>query len=216
MCAVSRPLFASPVSQRSIRIWLGQTDQWQPSVITLIPLCFNKTQPNFQLSRSWVEQDIEKKELSLSFIFSSATMERCNNDQYLATLCVVTALRRMSRSPGLMGSIDVRQRERVTQFTGQRHAMSGIRGSEVWLLWHSSDVTWGVGQCHYGALSWTLWPELNAQHQATKGLDSYLLSQFKSWMLFGTTTIPSLSPTTAPCSWSGWTQIVRPDTEVMG
>ena len=130
MCAVSRPLFASSVSRRSIRIWLGQTDQWQPSVITLIPLCFNKTQPNFQQSRSWVEQGREKKELSLSFIFSSATMERCNNDQYLATLCVVTALLRMSRSPGLMASIDVRQRERVTQFTGQRHAMSGIRGSE--------------------------------------------------------------------------------------
>ena len=33
----------------------------------------------------------EKNELSLSFIFSPGTMERCNNDQYLATLCVVTA-----------------------------------------------------------------------------------------------------------------------------
>ena len=36
-------------------------------------------------------RDLEKKELSLSFISGPGTMERCNNDQYLATLCVVTA-----------------------------------------------------------------------------------------------------------------------------
>ena len=63
--------------------------------------------PSFQQSRSWVEQGKEEKELrSLSIIFCSATMEQCNNDQYLATLCVVTVLRsRMSRSPGLMGAV---------------------------------------------------------------------------------------------------------------
>ena len=227
MCAVSRPLlFASPVSRRSIRIWLGQTDQWQPSVITLIPQCFNKTQPNFQQSRSWVEQGaglqakgLEKKELSLSFIFSSATMERCNNDQYLATLCVVTALRRMSRSPGLMGSIDVRQRERVTQFTGQRHAMSGIRGSECdccdiplmspegWVSVTTVHYHGHYDQC--SMLSTRLQRVLTLIYFHNLNLECYLVQQ-QSLHCHPQPTAP------CACSCSGWTQIVWPDTEVMG
>ena len=205
MCAVSRPLFASSVSRRSIRIWLGQTDQWQPSVITLIPLCFNKTQPNFQQSRWWVEQGIEKKELSLSFIFSSATMERYNNDQYLATLCVVTVSGGCHVAPDWWQAL-LSDRER------EWHSLLG-RGMRCLASEDQSVIVvtflWchlRVGQCHYRALSWTLWPVLNAQHQATKGLDSYLLSQFKSWMLFGTTTIPSLSPS-AHCT------VLRVDTD---
>lgn len=47
--------------------------------------------PNSNSHASGWSRDLEKKELSLSFISGPGTMERCNNDQYLATLCVVTA-----------------------------------------------------------------------------------------------------------------------------
>ena len=99
---------------------------------------------------------------------------------------------RMSRSPGLMGSIDVRRRERGWHsLLGEGRGMSDIWGSEVWLLWHSSDVTCDVWPgrvrpvSHHSIITDIMTRRLNAQYKATKRLDSYLLSQFKSWMPVG-------------------------------
>lgn len=70
---------------------------------------------------------------------------------------------RMSRSPGLMGSTDVRQREGDTVYWGGERQVwhQRIRGViVVTFLWcHLWCVAQGgSGQCHYRALSWTLWP----------------------------------------------------------
>ena len=109
---------------------------------------------------------------------------------------------RMSRSPGLMGSTDVRQREGDTVYWAGESLASEDQRCDCCDIPLMSPVMCGPGWVRpvslHSIIMDIMTSRLNDQYKATKRLDSYLLSQFKSWMSVGTTTILSLSPTARP------------------